>query len=390
MQNIFDTIIDRTKNNSIKHCANKNIFGTNDIIPLWVADMDFKAPQPVIDALENRASHGVFGYTMRDEEYESIIKKWVGKRYKWKIKNEHINYSPGVVSAIAMSILTYTKPGDKIIVQSPVYFPFFTTVENNGRRIINNQLKINNNRYEMDFDLLDSQIDSQTKMLILSNPHNPVGRAWELNELHQLGEIVKKHNLIVISDEIHADIIFDNKTHIPFASIDENIAQQTITCISPSKTFNIAGLSTSVVIIENKRLMADYTNIIESLHINLSNPFGMVALKAAYSKGEPWLKELLKYLESNRDYVYKFINNEIKELKCYLPEATYLMWIDFNNLNLSEHKLNKLLVKDAKLGLSNGSLFGKGGSGFERLNFGSPRSVIKKALVQLKQAVSEL
>ncbi len=384
----FDKPVDRSNTSCIKYDARKNIFGKDEVIPLWVADMDFEVAPEIAEAIEKRASHNIYGYTMRCPEYYEITQDWLKKRYNWEVGIKDISFSPGVVSALAMALLAFTKPGDKVIVQSPVYFPFFTTIEQNGRRILNNELKIENGRYEMDFEALEQQIDHQTKMMYLCNPHNPVGRAWTKEELKKLADIAEKHQIIVVSDEIHSDIIFSGHKHIPFASVSEYAAQTTITSMAPSKTFNLAGLSTSIVVIENQRMMQDYNHMIETFHIGLTNPFGLTGLKAAYSKGEPWLEALLKYLEQNRDFVFNYINEEIPGLTPFLPEATFLMWIDFRGLNLDEKALKNLLVEKAGLGLSAGEIFRNGGEGFQRLNFGCPKSVLEQALTQLKSAVA--
>lgn len=383
----FDETVDRSGTNSIKYEWREKIFGENNIIPLWVADMEFKAPPAVLKALQKRLDHGIFGYTMRDDEYFEIIQNWLKLRYNWHVPKSSISFSPGVVSALAMSVMAFTKPGDKIIVQSPVYFPFFTTVENNGRRILNNQLKLIDGQYEMDFDDLEKQVDHNTKMIILSNPHNPVGRAWTKGELSKLADFAAEHNLLVVSDEIHADIIFSGHKHTPFASVSEDAAIRTITCMAPSKTFNLAGLSTSVVVSEDKDLLEEYNQMVDNYHIGLTSPFGLEALKAAYGQSEEWLDELIVYLEGNRDYIHQFVTSELDGVKSILPESTYLHWLDFRELGLSEDRVNHLLVKQAGIGLSNGAMFGAGGEGFQRLNFGCPRKTIEEALERLKKVL---
>lgn len=387
----FDKIIDRSHTNCIKYDARENIFGKNDVIPLWVADMDFAVAPEIQQALISRAQHPIFGYTLRCNEFYEAAQSWFAKRYNWHVKTGHISFSPGVVSALAISLMAYTKPGDKVVVQSPVYFPFFTTIENNGRRVVNNELKCRNGKYEMDFDALEASIDGQTKMMFLCNPHNPVGRVWTRVELVKLAEIAEKHRLIVVSDDIHADIIFGGIKHIPFASVSNYAAQNTITCLSPSKTFNVAGLSTSVVVIENERILADYNHMLDSYHIGLSNPFGIEALKTAYTQGESWLEALLEYLQNNRDYILNFIQSEIPQIKPIVPEATFLIWLDFSVLmDKLGSRFNHWLINEAGLGLNNGAMFGSGGEMYQRLNFGCPRSTLEQALEKLKQAVAAI
>lgn len=383
----FDKIVDRSNTSCIKYDARKRIFGRDDVLPLWVADMDFEVAPEIAEAIEERSKHKVFGYTMRCEEYNEIIQSWLERRYQWKVSTDHISFSPGVVSALAMALLAFTKPGDKIIVQSPVYFPFYSTIENNGRRILNNQLIDKGDTYEMNFLELEAQIDNQTRMMFLCNPHNPVGRAWTKDELKKLADIAEKHNIIVVSDEIHADIIFPGHVHTPFASVSEYAAQNTVTCMAPSKTFNLAGLSTSLVVVENEQMLKTYNYMIDSFHIGLTNPFGLTALKAAYSKGEPWLEALMNYLKKNRDFTYDFVQQELPGVKAYKPEATFLMWLDFRELKLTKTQLHKLIVHEAKLGLSDGAIFRNGGEGFQRLNFGEPKIIVEQALNQLKKAL---
>jgi cystathionine beta-lyase len=383
----FDRIIDRSNSNAIKYDARERIFGRNDVLPLWVADMDFEVAPEIAEAINKRAEHKVFGYTLRDSEYYKVTQNWIKKRYKWDVSEDHISFSPGVVSALAMALLAFTKPGDKVIVQSPVYFPFFSTIENNGRRVLNNQLVDKGDTYQMDFEKLETQIDNQTRMMFLCNPHNPVGKAWTPEELKKLSDIVEKHNIIVVSDEIHSDIIFSGHVHTPFASVSEYAAQNTITCLAPSKTFNLAGLSTSMVVIQNEQMLKTYNYMIESFHIGLTNPFGLTALKAAYTNGENWLEELLVYLEKNRDFVYEFVRHELQGIKAYKPEATFLMWLDFRDMNLTQTQTRQLLVHKAKLGFSEGAIFRDGGEGFQRLNFGMPRSLLEQAMYQLKKAL---
>lgn len=383
----FDKIIDRSNTNAIKYDARERIFGRNDVLPLWVADMDFEVAPEIAEAISKRAEHKVFGYTLRDSEYYQITQNWIKKRYKWEVSKDHISFSPGVVSALAMALLAFTKPGDKVIVQSPVYFPFFSTIENNGRRVLNNQLVDKGDTYEMDFEKLASQIDNETRMMYLCNPHNPVGRAWTHDELKKLSEIAQKHNIIVVSDEIHSDIIFSGHVHTPFASVSDYAAQNTITCMAPSKTFNLAGLSTSLVVIENEQMLKTYNYMIDSFHIGLTNPFGLTALKAAYTKGENWLDELLVYLEKNRDFVYDFVQDELPGIKAYKPEATFLMWLDFRDLKFTQTQMRQLLVHKAKLGFSEGAIFRDGGEGFQRLNFAIPTTLLEQALHQLKKAL---
>lgn len=386
----FDKIIDRSNTNSVKYDKLKELFGSDNLIPMWVADMDFRTPNFIIDKLKQRLEHEVLGYTFRNENFYKSTVDWIAQQHGWNINPEWISFSPGVVPAFTMIINAFTHPGDKIIVQSPVYFPFFDSVLNSGRQLINNQLKFENNRYTMDFNQLMNQIDSKTKMILLCSPHNPVGRVWTKDELLKLANICIENNILIVADEIHSDIILTGAKHIPIASLSEDISNITITTYAPSKTFNIAGLSTSIVVAQNKTLKATYDNYIENLHIHFGNIFGNIALEAAYSEGAVWLQEMLRYIEHNFDLLRQFAAQHKDKLNLIEPEATYLAWIDFNKLNLSNDKLQHLIIKKAKLGLNNGIMFGAGGEGFQRMNLACPESTLTKALSQLEFAMSEL
>ncbi|RKD29141.1 MalY/PatB family protein [Thermohalobacter berrensis] len=386
----FDQIIERKNTNSAKWDGLKDVFGKDDVLPMWVADMDFRCPQPIVDAIVKRAEHGIYGYPKRPVSYYESIIYWMKKRHNWDIKEEWISFSPGVVPALNMLIMALTNPGDKVVVQSPVYFPFFSAVKNNNRVLVNNELKLQNGNYVMDFERLEKQIDSKTKMLILCSPHNPVGRVWSREELKRLGEICLKNNIIIVSDEIHSDIVYSGYKHTPIASISEELAKNTITCIAPSKTFNVAGLYTSVVIIPNKKLKDKYKNILERIHIGMGNIFGIEALEAGYRYGEEWLENLLKYLEGNIEYSINFINKRIPKIKAIRPEGTYLLWLDYRELKLSNKELKNLMVDKAKVGLSDGAMFGSGGEGFQRMNIGCPREIIKEGLERIEKAINQL
>ena len=385
----FDTKIDRKNTNSIKWDFTEEFFGEEDLLPMWVADMDFKAPIEVINKIEERAEHGVYGYTSKpDSFYESII-NWLDKRHNWKINKKSIMITPGVVPGINLSIMAYTEPKDKIIIQSPVYFPFFDAVKENDRTLINNPLKKENGKYKIDYEDLKSKIDEDTKMIILCNPHNPVGRVWSKEELKELADICIENDIIVLSDEIHSDIIYEGSKHTPIASISEEMAERTITFMAPSKTFNVAGLSTAMTIIENKKMRKQFNKMLNKLHLSLTNVFGIVGLEACYKYGEDWLEDLKKYLQNNIDYTINFIEENIPEIKVNKPEGTFLMWLDFSGLSLSEDEIDKLLLKDAKVALNKGKTFGKGGEYHRRLNIGCPLETLKEALNRMEKAINK-
>ncbi|WP_026895805.1 MalY/PatB family protein [Clostridiisalibacter paucivorans] len=383
----FDKGIDRRNTNSIKWDFVSKYYGTDNVLPMWVADMDFPAPEPVKNAIKRRAEHGAYGYTdMAESFYDSII-GWMNRRHQWNIKKDWIVYTPGVVPAVNMAIMAYTNPGDKVIIQSPVYFPFFEAVKSNERELIDNQLVLKNGRYEMDFENLEKNIDEKTKLLILCSPHNPVGRVWSKEELLRLGEICIKNNIIIVSDEIHSDIIYGDNRHLPLGSLSDELLNNTITCMAPSKTFNVAGLAASAIIIPDKVLRTKFKDIINRVHIGMANTFGAVALEACYNHGEEWLEELLNYLQENVLYVEKFIEKNIPEIGVKKPEGTYLMWLDFKKLGFNAKQLKEFMIKEAKVALNDGITFGPGGEGFQRMNIACPRSTIKEGLERIERAV---
>jgi len=387
MKNNFDKIIERENTNCVKYDLRKQIFGTTDLTPMWVADMDFETPDVIIEAIKKRLEHPVLGYSFRPQSFYKSIIDWLNIRHQWNVKKEWISFSPGVVPALNMIVLGLTEADDKIIVQPPVYFPFFTAIENHGRRLINNPLIIKNSRLCIDFNDLETKISAGTKMLFLCNPHNPGGSVWKRDELLKIADLCLKNNVIVVSDEIHSDLIFSPNKHIPFASLSKEISDITITCMAPSKTFNIAGLSTSFLVISNQELMKKYNKTLDNVHVGQGNIFGTIALEAAYNHGSQWLEELLSYLRINIDFVENFLKNNIPEIKMLKPEATYMIWLDCRNLNMNDKPLRNFLIKEAKIGLNDGPVFGIGGEGFQRMNIACPLSVIEKALIRLKKAV---
>ncbi len=384
----FDEIIDRNNTNSVKYDLRTLKFGKENIIPMWVADMDFKTPPFIVDAVKKRAAHEIYGYTIRGNGfYESII-RWMKYKHEWNVKKNWISFSPGVVPALSAAVLAFTSPGDKIIVQPPVYFPFYSSIQNFGRQISYNQLKEANGYYSIDFDDLERQIDERTRMLMFCSPHNPVGRVWTKEELERLGNLCVKHDLLIVSDEIHSDLFFEPNKHIPFASISKEISARTISAFAPSKTFNVAGLSTSAIIIENPKLKKRFDNFMQDMHISGGNIFGAVALEAAYTHGDKWLAELMIYLQKNAELVKQFTEKPNIKIKMQMPESTYLLWLDFREYGLPEEKINELIVQKAEIGFNPGSIFGPGGEGFQRMNIACPQNVLKKALNNLEKVFS--
>jgi len=386
----FDEIVERIGTDCVKWDIRNVIFGTEDVLPMWVADMDFKSPDFVADAIRKRAEYEIYGYSIRSENYYNSIISWVKKRHNWEIKKDWILFSPGVVPGLNATILALTQPGDKIIIQPPVYFPFFSVVLDQGRQLVQNPLKEENGSYKMDFDDLKKKIDKRCKMIVISNPHNPTGNVWSADGLREMAEICLKNNILILSDEIHCDLTFKQNIYTPVASISEEIANQTITFIAASKTFNLAGLASSSIIVSNKQLNKTLETYIENLHLNRGNIFGTIASEAAYTFGENWLNQLLEYVQGNINYVDNFLKNEIPVVKMIKPEATYMIWLDFRELNLKNENLKNFVIQKAKLGLNHGTSFGIEGEGFQRINVACSRKIVEDAMNRLKNAVINL
>jgi cysteine-S-conjugate beta-lyase len=386
----FDEPAKREGTNCIKYDLREETFGLKDVIPMWVADMDFNAPDFVIDALQKRLDHNIYGYSMRPPEYFRSIIDWFQHRHHWNINKEWISFCPGVVPALNFCTLAFTEPGDNIIVQPPVYFPFFSAVESHGRNLMYNRLIESDNKWIMDYDSLISGIDSKTKMILISNPHNPVGRVWNPDELKKLADICHRNNILILSDEIHCDLTLPGFIHTPVATLSEEIADITITCIAPSKTFNLAGLSTSSVIISNPVLRKSFNRVIENLHVGNGNIFGTAASIAAYSNGHKWLDSLLDYIDNNIDFVVDYCRKMIPEIVPVQPEATYMIWLDCRKLGVTGKKLQSFFVNMAGVGMNEGSTFGPGGEGFMRMNVATTHQTVIKAMEQIERAVAGL
>ncbi len=381
----FDELVDRTNTNCIKYDGRQMFFGTEDVLPLWVADMDFKTPDFIINALKERLEHEVLGYTFRDDSYAESITNWLEKRHAWKVEKEWLSFSPGVVAGLTLAIEAFSKPGDEVIVQPPVYFPFFDSVKGTGRKMVENPLKLENGRYTFDLEDLKQKITPETKLLLLCNPQNPGGMVWTREELEALTAICLENKVLIISDEIHSDLVFEGHKHIPLPTISEEVAQSCVVCMAGSKTFNIAGLTTSFVVIPNKRLLARYERELKVPHLHMGNIFGSVALETAYREGEAWLEQMLVYLQENMQLVRTYLKENLPQVVPMEPEATYLVWLDFNALGLSDEELNERLLK-AGVGLNRGVQFGKQGSGYMRINIGCQRSALLQALERIKAA----
>nr|WP_204955338.1 MalY/PatB family protein [Metabacillus crassostreae] len=389
--NRFDKVINRKNTNSVKWDFSKNIFGVDEVLPMWVADMDFQAPDEIIDVLHSRVDHGIFGYTMSGTSMEKAIQEWVKNRHSWDIDPKIITYSPGIVTAISLAIEAFTSEQDKVVVQSPVYYPFFEITKKHNREVLYNHLHLDNNfRYDINFaDLEEKLSDPQTKLFILCNPHNPSGRVWSKEELTKIGNLCVKHNVLILSDDIHSDLLLFNSKYTPIASINEQIANQTITFIAPSKTFNLAGLQASVALITNDSLKKKYNEVKQKFGLMMINTLGQEAMEAAYTYGEKWLNELLEYLEGNVITIEEHIKTHLPNIKVMRPESTYLIWLDARALGKTDDELKDLLLKKGKLALEPGSKFGENGAGFLRMNIACSRTTIMDGLDRLVTAFKE-
>lgn len=386
----FDKIIDRTNNFSAKWSEMNKNFGTNNLLPMWVADMDFLTAPCVMEALKDRLEQGIFGYTTRPSSYNESIVNWLDNRFSWKINQEWLMFSPAVITSISLLIQNLTQKNDKIMIQEPVYSPFHSIVESNERNLVISPLvKLDDGSYVMDYEDIEAKI-KDVKVFILCNPHNPVGRVWTREELTRLGEICLKHNVLVISDEIHSDIILKNHKHTPFASISKEFRENTITCMAPTKTFNLAGLQSSFLVISNPYYYEVMDKAFSILDIKRNNAFSLVATEAAYNYGEDWLYELIKYIEDNVDFAIDYIKNHMPQLKVKKPEGTYLLWVDFSNLNVDKKDLKNALINKGRIALSDGSSFGIGGDGYYRINLACPRSMVLEGLKRIEFAIKSL
>lgn len=387
----FDEIIDRPGSGDLKHEALLPRWGRNDLLPLWVADMDFATPDFVVDALKARLSHPIFGYTIEPADYRPTIIDWNESHHGWKIKPEWISFIPGIVKGIGFVVNVFTKPGEKVIIQPPVYHPFRMTPEDNGREVVFNPLRLREDGYyDMDFDNLSEVCDDKCRVLILSNPHNPAGVCWSKETLQCLADFCYEHNIIVISDEIHSDMALFGNRHVPFASVSERAADISITFAAPTKTFNMAGIVSSYAVISNDDLRQRFYGWLKANELDEPTIFAPIATIAAYQKGEEWRKQMLAYVEDNVRFVEDYCREHIPGIRPLRPQASFLIWLNCRGLELSHDKLLELFIDKAHLALNDGEMFGPGGEGFMRLNVGTPRSVLRQALEQLAKAVNEL
>ena len=384
----FDKQVDRTGSDDIKHEALQTIWGRTDLLPLWVADMDFETPSFITEALKKRLEHSLFGYTKEPDDLWPSVIDWVRDHHQWELKPEWLTYIPGIVKGIGMVVNVFLKEDEKVIVQPPVYHPFFLTPEGNHRTVVRNPLrKLENGYYEMDFENLEKVTDEKCKLLILSNPHNPAGLCWSKETLQRLAHFCNIHKILVISDEIHCDMaLWDNK-HVPFATVSEEAAQNSITFSAPSKTFNIAGIVSSWAIVPNDEIREKFYGWLEANEMNAPHIFSPIATIAALRRGEDWRRQMLHYVEKNIDFVIDYCKEYILAIRPLRPQASFLVWLDCRGLGLNHDELQDLFVDKAHLALNDGEMFGPGGEGYMRLNVAEPQSVLSQALEQLKEAV---
>ncbi len=395
----FDRLIDRRQTSCAKWDAAEAVFGSQDIFPMWVADMDFPIASPITESLRKRTEHEIYGYTqVAPSVAEAVVGRMRGK-YGWRVEPEWVVFTPGVVPALHAAVKAFTHPGDEVVIQEPVYHPFSSAISANGCCVVNNQLKLINGRYEIDFEDLQGKfaprawgmlpVPSRIKMMILCNPHNPVGRVWTRDELNNMGEIVLENDAIMVSDEIHCELLFKGFQHIPFALVTPEFEQHCVVCMAPSKTFNLAGLAASSIIIPNNKLR-DRFNAARAGIMPRPNIFGLVALEAAYRYGDEWLGQLLEYLQGNLEFLIAHFKERIPRIKVIRPEGTYLVWLDCRGLGMDPASLRTFMRERAGVGLEDGYIFGSSGSGFQRMNIACPRAVLKEALERIERAVSGL
>jgi cystathionine beta-lyase len=394
----FDTVCDRKNTGCAKWDEVKNIFGREDAIPMWVADMDFPTAEPIVKALQERAGHPFYGYTMPPSSLAEAVVDRLKRKFNWKIEPEWVVFTPGIIPALSIAVRALTHPGDEIILQEPVYYPFFGVVKGSGCQIAHNNLKLVRGRYTMDFADLESKFrpapgsrvgHSRAKAIILCNPQNPIGRVWGREELTRLGKIVIGNGAVVISDEIHCELLYRGYRHTPFASISDEFAPNSVVCMAPSKTFNLPGLEASSIIIPDKKLRDNF-NDVKSNMVPGVNIFGLTAMEAAYREGDAWLGQLLDYLQGNLEVTMTYFQERIPKIKVIRPQGTYLLWLDCRALELDDMTLRKFMREQARVGFDDGFVFGEGGSGFQRMNIACPRSLLREALGRIEEAVNAL
>ncbi len=385
----FDAVVDRSHNFSAKYDERKKKFGTDDLIPLWIADMDFRTAQPIIDALKLRAEEGIWGYTARPDSYFEAVRGWQKRRNGWDIDKSLMSYCLGVVQNLSIMVKLFTPEGGNVLIQTPVYSEFYDMTEMQGRHVVENPIVEKDGRWQVDWEDFEEKLKI-SDIFLLCNPHNPLGIVWTPEELRRMAELCMKYHVPMFSDEIHSDLIFHGKKHTPVATLSPEIASYVTTGISATKTFNLAGLQASTVVFPNAHMKEVFDKYWMAMDIHRNNAFSLTAMQAAFNEGEEWLEQLLPYLSDNFDFVVDYCKKYIPRIKTYAPDATYLMWLDCRDLHMSNEELCSFMIKKAKLGLNEGYTFGRSLTGYMRLNAACPRSVLKKAMDQLKEAVDSL
>lgn len=385
----FDEVIDREKNRSAKYDEREKKFGTRDVIPMWIADMDFRTAQPIIDAAKKKAEEGIWGYTSRPASYYEAVCGWQKRRNGWDVDPKMISFAVGVVPAMSSMVNVFTKPEDKVLIQTPVYSEFYDVTESWGRQVVESPLKEKDGVWSINWENFEKKA-GEAKMFFLCNPHNPLGIVWSREDLTRMCEICIRHQVLIVSDEIHSDLIFHGKKHIPTATLSEEIAAYVITCTSGTKTFNLAGIQAAAIVFPNQELKGVYDRFWVNLDIHRNNAFSSVIMETAFNEGEEWLEQLLEYISGNFDFIREYCREHIPQIKPNLPDATYLVWLDCRELGMSNEELKNFMIHKAGLGLNEGWSFGRSLSGYMRLNAACPRSVIEKALKQLEAAVAAL
>jgi len=386
----FDKPINRIGTNCVKHDRILKEFGAKDVIPLWVADMDFATPDFIMNAIRQRCEHEVLGYPLTPEGWFNAIHAWLKKRYDWNVSSQETGFTPGIVAGIAFAVRCFTNPGDKILIQTPVYPPFFHIPRKNNRELVLNPLRLENGRFEIDFEDFELKAASGCKLFILCSPHNPGGRIWSKEELLRMAEICKRHDIIIVSDEIHADLALPGQKHDPLATLVTDKEVKLITLMAPSKTFNMPGLGSSFYVIQQPELRSVFKHYLDGGELSNGNIFAFTAAQAAYEHGEEWLGQLTQYLQDNIDFIDDFLKKNIPQIKACIPQASFLIWLDCRELPMSPEELHQFFIHKAKLGLNPGYSFGAGGEGFMRLNVGCTRETLQRAMNQLKTAIDEL
>lgn len=385
----FDTVIDRSNNHSAKYDERMMRYGADDIIPLWIADMDFKTAQPIIDALKARAEEGIWGYTARPDSYFQAIRAWQERRNSWKIDQSLMSYSLGVVQTISAMVRLFTPEGGSVLIQTPVYSEFYDMTEAWGRKVVENRFVEQDGKWSVDWADFEAKLQ-EVDLFILCNPHNPLGIVWTEEELRRMMELCLRYRVLVVSDEIHSDLIFHGKKHIPTASLSPEIAANVVTGISGTKTFNLAGLQASTVVFPNAHMKQVFDHFWQCMDIHRNNAFSLTAMEVAFREGEEWLEQLLEYISGNFDYVVDYCKTRIPKIRTYAPDATYLMWLDCRELGLDNGALRRFMIEKAKLALNDGCTFGRSLNGYMRLNAACPRATLERAMKQLEEAVNAL